>query len=539
MSIIGMRNKMSKYLKGLVIMIAVAFAVGFIGMTLGGNSGSGGRRAESGVLAKVNGEKLMWTDFATVLDRQTEQYREAGQFSQAMEIQIRGSIFDQMVDEMMKVQAAKEEGIKVSRRDLNKKIDEYVDMRMKMLREQALQGKKDKTDAVFEAALAKEEGGMTIEKKRRQLRKELAAYSEEIRRSLMIEHLNKKIEDSVKVTDQTLEESYDEARLSQITVGISGKRSDEAAKKRADEIAAKIKKGEDFAKLASQASDDMYKAGGGNRGLVRRAYIEPELKEVAFKLKAGEVSDPIKTEQGYVILKSEGVKRNLPSDFSDAKKKKEYKDQFAMQARQIASQAYYSKLQKQMKLEVMDPELKAYVAYKDMYQDMMGMSEKERKTAVEKVIKLYQEATVGAGASDDTGLQARCNIQIATLYGMLKGSPFFGLTEAEQEKYGKLMREALETALNYAEDNSLRMGLARMAIDAKDYDAAVENLKIASDNAYTESQTHEQIRDMYNEIKRPDLAAAEQKWIDDFNKQQMDSGTVTSGPMQIPAGGGE
>ncbi len=535
MSIIGMRNRMSKYLKGLVIVLAAAFAIGFIGMTLGGNLSGGGRRSEVGVLAKVNGEKLMWEDYRKLVQKQSDQYEQAGQLTPAMEIQMRGSTFDQMVDEMIKVQAAKKEGIRVSRRELGKKIDEFTDSQIKMLREQALQGKKKKTDAVFAAALAKAEPGMTIEKKRSQIRKELQSYSDEIRRSIMIEELDKKIEASAKVGQKALEESYDEAKLSQITVGITGKRSDDSAKKRASEIAAKLKKGEDFAALARQASDDMFKSAGGSRGLVRRAYIEPELKDVAFKLKAGETSDPVKTEQGYVILKSDGVKRNLPSDFSDPAKKREYLQQFAQQTRQMAKQEYYAKLQKEMKLEVTDPELKAYVAFKDMYQNMMGMSEKERKTTVEKVIKLYQAATVDTG--EDTGLQARCHIQIATLYGMLKGSPFFGLTKAEQAKYGKEMRTSLEAALNYSEDISLRLGLARIAIDDKDFKSAEESLRIASENAYTETQTHEQIRDMYKQINRPDLAAAEQKWIDDFNKEQQQGGTVTSQPIQIPGGG--
>ncbi|GEM_PF-1565826 len=537
MSIIGMRNKMSKYLKGLVIALAVAFAVGFIAMTIGPGravTGQGGRQ-ETGVLAKVNGEKLLWKDYLDLLQRQMQQYEMAGPIGPSMETQLRWKIFDQMVGEMMRVQAAKKEGVRVSGKDLRKKIDEYTDMQMKSLREQALSGKKKKTDAVFAAQLAKIEPGMTIEKKRKQIRKEMEAVSDQIRKSIMLEKLDKKIEDSVVVNDKALEESFDEAKLAQMTIASTGKRSDEQAKKRAEEIVAKLRKGDDFAAIAKLSSDDMYKAFGGVRGSVRRGHIEPELREAAFKLKAGEISDPIKTEQGYVILKSDGVVRNLPSDLG--KKKKEYMDQFATEQREMAKSDFYTKIRKELKLEIFDPELKAYAAFRDAYQNMMAMSETARKKEIEKVIKLYQEALVGA--DDDTGLQARCNVQVAMLYGMLKSSPLFGVTAEEKGKYEKLAREALDTALVYTEDVGLRISAARAAIDAKDPESAKEHLQLASENAYNEVQAHEQIRDMYKEMKLSDLAAAEQKWIDDYNKEQGQSGTgtVTTEPIRIPAGG--
>lgn len=541
MSIMGMRTKMSKYFKGLMIAIAVTFVIGFVGMSVGGGRmGPKQPGQETGVLARVNGEKLMWEDFRTALQRQTQQYEQAGQLNPPMEIRLRGQIFDELVDQATKVQAAKDEGIRVSRGDVRKKIDEYTDMQMKQLREQALTGRKQKTDKVFEAQLASMQPGMTIAKKRAEIRSELQKYTDEIRNSVLIERLDKKVSDAVVVNDRTLQESFEQVPVSQITVASTGKRSDAQAKARADEIVGKLKKGEDFATLAKQSSDDMYKISGGNRGPVSRFTIETELRDAAFKTKPGEISSPIKTPQGYVIVKPNGaVVRNLPGDFNDPKKKAQYLTQFGQQARDMAKQEFYAKIQKNAKIEVYDPEMKAYVALKNTYQGLMGMSESERRKAVEKIIAMYQNAA--AQSAEDTSLQARCYIQIASLYGMLQSSPMFGLSKEDKAKNAKLARGALESALVNTEDKTLRLALAKMDIEAKDYKAAEENLSIASENAYDEAQSHEAIRDMYKEMKRPDLAAKEQKWIDEFNKTQgangSTAGPVTTQPIRVPAGG--
>lgn len=539
MSIQGMRTKMSRYLKWLVLIIAATFAIGFVGMTLGGG-GMGGRGANKqvGVLAKVNGQKIKWDYYLEILRRQMEQYeRQNIPVTTEMEIQMRGSLFEQLVDQEMKLQAAKKERVRVSRGELNKKIDEYTDMQMKSLREAALRGKKVKDDKVFAAELAKAEPGMTIQKKRKEIRKQFEAVAEEIRKSLILEKLDKKIAEMAKTDDKAFEASFDQVNLSQITVASVGKRSDEQAKKRADDVAAKIRKGEDFAKVAGEFSDDMYKGFGGNRGPVVRIQLEEELRDPAFALKAGQVSDPIKTAGGYVILKSAGVSRNVPTELSDPAKKKQYREQFVQQEQERVKAEYYGKLRKAMALEIMDPEMKAYMAMRDSYAGMMTASESERKALIEKVAKLYQAAVDGAG--EDTGMRARCSIQLWRLYEILSSSPMFGATDAEKKKYAKLGRTALEEALNSTEDVDLRLAHAKMALEAGDKAAALESLDIASVNAYDNVQAMEQIRDMYKQMNRNDLAAAQQAEIDDFkrNNPEGDSSTATTEPIRIPAGG--
>lgn len=77
-----------------------------------------------------------------------------------------------------------------------------------------------------------------------------------------------------------------------------------ASKKKADEVLAKAKAGEDFAKLARENSGDPgTAANGGDLGYFGKGKMVPEFEEAAFKLKVGEISEPIRTVYGYHIIK--------------------------------------------------------------------------------------------------------------------------------------------------------------------------------------------------------------------------------------------
>jgi len=72
-------------------------------------------------------------------------------------------------------------------------------------------------------------------------------------------------------------------------------------------IVERLKNGEKFGKLAKELSID--KGSGkkdGNLGYFTKGMMVKPFEEVAFKLQIGEVSDPIKTEFGYHIIKRLG-----------------------------------------------------------------------------------------------------------------------------------------------------------------------------------------------------------------------------------------
>jgi len=69
-------------------------------------------------------------------------------------------------------------------------------------------------------------------------------------------------------------------------------------------IAERLKKGEKFGKLAKELSIDSGSAKkDGNLGYFTKGMMVKQFEEVAFKLQIGEISEPVKTQFGYHIIK--------------------------------------------------------------------------------------------------------------------------------------------------------------------------------------------------------------------------------------------
>ncbi|MFG1205702.1 peptidylprolyl isomerase [Xanthobacter flavus] len=82
---------------------------------------------------------------------------------------------------------------------------------------------------------------------------------------------------------------------------------------KAKEIAKKAKAGEDFAKLAKENSKDSAED-GGDLGYFTKDQMVPEFAEAAFKLEKGQVSDPVKTQFGWHVIKVEDKRQKaVPS----------------------------------------------------------------------------------------------------------------------------------------------------------------------------------------------------------------------------------
>ena len=88
----------------------------------------------------------------------------------------------------------------------------------------------------------------------------------------------------------------------------------------AKKIAARIKGGEDFARVAGEASKDPgSKAEGGDLGWFTKERMVAPFAEAAFKLNAGQVSDPIKTQFGWHVIKVEEKRVKPVPTFAEMK----------------------------------------------------------------------------------------------------------------------------------------------------------------------------------------------------------------------------
>jgi peptidyl-prolyl cis-trans isomerase D len=124
-----------------------------------------------------------------------------------------------------------------------------------------------------------------------------------------------KLEQAVNPTDAELLQIYnqnkepfrtqDRVKARHILLTTTGKSKDEevAIKAKAENLLKQLKGGADFAKLATENSQDPGSASkGGDLGWLTHGQTVPEFDKAAFSLKPGEISDLIKTQYGYHIL---------------------------------------------------------------------------------------------------------------------------------------------------------------------------------------------------------------------------------------------
>ena len=123
-----------------------------------------------------------------------------------------------------------------------------------------------------------------------------------------------------------------------------------AAKAKADDIAAKLHAGGDFGQLARTFSDGSTAAQGGDLGQYLPGSMAKVLEDKTFSLKAGEFTEPIRTKQGYVILKvTEHKKGGIPA-FKDVAPQVE--DAFYMSRMEPAIREYLTTMREQAYIDI-------------------------------------------------------------------------------------------------------------------------------------------------------------------------------------------
>ena len=111
---------------------------------------------------------------------------------------------------------------------------------------------------------------------------------------------------------------------------------------------ARVKKGEGFAKVADEVSKDPGSQ-GGDLGWFTKDKMVPEFAAAAFKLEPGQVSDPVKSEFGWHIIKLEGKREKSFPPFDQVK------DQVARYVAQKAQSDEVMKLRETAKIDRMTP----------------------------------------------------------------------------------------------------------------------------------------------------------------------------------------
>jgi peptidyl-prolyl cis-trans isomerase C len=128
------------------------------------------------------------------------------------------------------------------------------------------------------------------------------------------------VEGKAATTDENMKKVYEDAAKQ-----ISGEQEVHArhilveTEDQAKKIEGDLKKGADFAELAKKESKDPGASDGGDLGFFTKDQMVPEFSTVAFALEPGKISDPVKTQFGWHIIKVEEKRTRKAPDFEQVK----------------------------------------------------------------------------------------------------------------------------------------------------------------------------------------------------------------------------
>jgi peptidyl-prolyl cis-trans isomerase C len=123
--------------------------------------------------------------------------------------------------------------------------------------------------------------------------------------------------------------------------------------KEANDVLARLKKGESFSEVASQVSICPSRAKGGNLDWIPRGGLVKEIEDVAFSMKKGETKGPVQSKFGYHVLFLEDKKPPQQSNFDQVQA--QIVERLKMQAQQDNYEKLAKDLRSKLNVQVMLP----------------------------------------------------------------------------------------------------------------------------------------------------------------------------------------
>lgn len=229
------------------------------------------------------------------------------------------------------------------------------------------------SDAELDAAIddVKKQNNVTDDAQFEQLlRSSPEAYTMASYKAFMRKHIaklkliNLKVRSKIKISDDDLKAEYarysrveaadPEIHARHILLQVSNKATQaeqERAYQKALEIARQARQpGVDFAELAKKVSEGPSAPDGGDLGFFRRGVMVPEFERVAFSLKDGEVSEPVRTKFGWHIIKVEERRAAAVKSFDEVKE--QLREKLGRAQLEKYTERYVQELREQAVVEV-------------------------------------------------------------------------------------------------------------------------------------------------------------------------------------------
>jgi foldase protein PrsA len=314
----------SRYMLGFAL--SAILLVGLVGLSGCGNKG---------VAARVNGQAIMESDLTSQLDQLKKQYPQmfTGSDAEGRLLDFKQRLLENLVNQALIEQAAKDKGLSITDADIQKQID------------QLKSGFKDQ--AAFDQAL--KSAGMTIEQLRAQIKSQLVTQK-------LVETLSA----SQKVSDADIKAYYDKNKAqfyqkpAKRATHVLFKSEDKATAKK---ILAQLQAGSTtIAAAAKKYSIDTASATkGGDLGWPTQAYV-PEFQAALDKLAKGQMSGLVQSQYGIHIIKVTDVRSG--SQQSLAEVKSQIQQIIVQQRRSDAYQQFLNDLRKKAKIDYIEADLK-------------------------------------------------------------------------------------------------------------------------------------------------------------------------------------
>jgi peptidyl-prolyl cis-trans isomerase C len=175
------------------------------------------------------------------------------------------------------------------------------------------------------------------------------------------------------VTEEEIRKVYEEeaAKLQQ-TERVRARHILVGTEKEAEDILARLEKGEKFEDLAKKFSLDGSKEYGGDLGYFTAPEMVPEFSKAAFALKVGETSQPIKTDFGWHIIRLEDRKQGAAQPYDQVKTA----IRNVLLRRKVGE--VMEKIRAASKVEILDEDLKKYA--EEAAKAAKNFQEKQQKT---------------------------------------------------------------------------------------------------------------------------------------------------------------
>ncbi|MFO7598528.1 MAG: peptidylprolyl isomerase [Candidatus Desulfacyla sp.] len=291
--------------------MAVAFALIILGWqtsaaeekpaTVKGAASAGG-----GNVAVVNGTPITQADFDRALGFARQQLSKRGQT--ADDAQMKEGVLDQLIGSELLYQESKKAGIRIDEKTVDERLEQWK--------------KRFPNDEDYKKAL-------------QQMNLSEAQMKSDIEKALATEKfVVDKFVDKATVPEKDIKDYYDnhpdmfkqaeQVQASHILIKVKPDATEaeqaEALKKIKD-VQEKQKKGEDFAELAKAHSQCPSSSKGGDLGYFGRGQMVPPFEEAAFNMKSGEVSDIVKTQFGYHLIKVADKKPESTIPFDEIKER--------------------------------------------------------------------------------------------------------------------------------------------------------------------------------------------------------------------------